>query len=63
MRFKFPWTERAEREAIRRREAEKRLHDIKADWLELDPAVRAVHREIELNQWTRTAKAIFGGRQ
>lgn len=61
-RIMWPWTKRADEEARARREAEKRLHDVKSDWLEIDEHVRAVRREIALNDWTRTAKVVFGGR-
>lgn len=60
--FKFPWTRRAEAERVKRVEAQERLARIRQDTSRVFAHREAVHREIVLNDWTRTAKAIFGGK-
>lgn len=59
---KFPWNRRADDEREKRIEAERRLAAVEADWEPVRRHRAAVHREIVLNDWTRTAKTIFGGR-
>jgi len=58
---KFPWTRRAEAEKAKRLEDEKRLAEVRADWEPVRRHRAAVRKEVELNDWTRTAKTIFGG--
>lgn len=60
--FKFPWTRRADVERGKRIEAQARLAQIRRDTPRMSAHREAVHREIVLNDWTRTAKAIFGGK-
>lgn len=66
---KFPWTRRAEaerekrREAqVRRIEAQERLVEIEVEGVQVQSFRDAVSREIALNDWTRTAKDMFRGR-
>lgn len=59
---KFPWTRRAEAEKAKRIEAQQRLARALADTARVRAHREAVRREVVLNDWTRTAKAIFGGR-
>lgn len=58
---KFPWTRRADEEREERIAAERRLAEVEADWEPVRRHRDAVRREVDLNDWTRTAKAIFGG--
>ena len=58
---KFPWTRRAEAERAKRLEAERRLAEVEADGETVQRHRAAVRREVNLNDWTRTAKTIFNG--
>lgn len=59
---KFPWTKRADAERAKRLDAEKKLAEVEADWEPVRRHRAAVRREVALNDWTRTAKTVFGGR-
>lgn len=58
---KFPWNRRADEERAKRIEAQERLAQAEADMPRIRRHREAVRREVVLNDWTRTAKAIFGG--
>lgn len=60
-RITLPWTKRANAEARLRVNAELKLQQVRADWVPIRRHRRAVQREIELNDWTATAKRIFAG--
>ena len=44
------------------RNARRRLAEVRADGEKLERHLAAVHTEIQLNDWTATAKRIFSGR-
>lgn len=44
------------------RNARLRLREVRAEGERLHRHLDAVHAEIQLNDWTRTAKRIFSGR-
>jgi len=43
-------------------EMRRRLHRVNQDWTPLAEGLARIDREIQLNDWTKTAKTIFGGR-
>lgn len=59
---RLPWNRRADEERSKRLAAEERLAEIRADSVKVQHHRAAVRREVVLNDWTRTAKTIFGGR-
>ena len=63
MRFRLPWTRRADAERDKRIAAERRLKAVRADWLPIREGVEAVQRTVELNDYTRKAREAFGGRR
>lgn len=59
---RLPWNKRAavQREHVAQaRERLRRAHD---DWIPLADPLTRIDREIDLNDWTATAKRIFSGR-
>lgn len=43
------------------REGRVRLHRIHQDWAKLADPLTRIDREIEINDWTRTARRVFSG--
>lgn len=58
----LPWRRRAADAEHRLGEARRRLHRVHKDWTPLAEGLARIDREIQLNDWTTTAKRIFAGR-
>jgi hypothetical protein len=58
----LPWRHRAVRQEARVRELRHHVRRVHDDWIPLGHALARIDREIEINDWTATAKRIFGGR-
>lgn len=58
----MPWNKRVEEERQRRLDAEFRRDSAEKDWALLNRHRKSIDREIELNDWTATAIAMFSGR-
>lgn len=61
--MKMPWTKRAEKERELRENAELRAEEIEKDWAQIRRHRRSIDREVELNDWTGTAIALFSGKE
>lgn len=59
---RMPWNRRANAERQRRIDAESKRDSVEKDWALLNRHRRSIDREIELNDWTATAIAVFSGR-
>jgi hypothetical protein len=57
----LPWRRRAEAQEKALREGRLRLHRIHQDWAKLADPLTRIDREIEINDWTRTARRVFSG--
>lgn len=57
----MPWTKRANAEKKRREDAELRCAQVKEDWVQIRRHQESIDREIQINDWTNTAIALFSG--
>lgn len=61
--MRFPWNKRADEEQLKREDAEKRATEIEKDWVHIRKHRRSIDRDIDLNDWTGTALALFSGKE
>ena len=59
----LPWNRRAAEQTRHVDEARQRLRRAHDDWVPLAAPLVRIDREIDLNDWTATAKRIFSGRR
>ena len=57
----LPWRRRAVRAEKRLRETRRELRRVHQAWGPLAHSLARIDREVELNDWTRTARSIFSG--
>lgn len=58
----LPWRRRAATAEQRLHQTRLQLHRVHEDWTPLAEGLARIDREIQLNDWTITAKRIFAGR-
>jgi hypothetical protein len=58
---RLPWRRRARTYEQHATAARHNLHRVHQDWTPLARDLARIDREIELNDWTATAKRIFAG--
>jgi hypothetical protein len=58
---RLPWRRRARTYEGHANEARRKLRRVHDDWMPLSRELARIDREIDLNDWTATAKRIFTG--
>lgn len=59
---RLPWRRRAAVAEEGLLTTRRRLHRVHQDWTPLAEGLARIDREIQLNDWTITAKRVFAGR-
>lgn len=60
--MKWPWVKRADEEKKQRMLAEEKCAQVEKDWTDIRNHRKSIDKEIEMNDWTATAIAMFAGK-